>query len=604
MKAPHSLFLLGWLFLNVFYTIAQDIPSYTPVNPSLSPLDIARLASDNIVDHTTFEYDYFLQPVYPDVEFIDFGKSIATGKPAVAYAVSTFYSKANQCETIEIGRTCGVKIWVNDTLVFARPGAREQPIAFTEKMYVLQERFDINLQEGENKILIKTVAPGGNDKWQILLQSENMGRYGEPDKKITASLKKYAPGIDITHWLVAGPFEDKGDGFDTPYPPETAITLHTVYQSVGNSFTWNIPRINILTGNPERGRFYDWNYHVGGFVWGLMALSRETGEEKYRNYAAEWCRYTLETIPLVEYQTKELHAVRSMNWSIAGRPMLDYTTAPSIPFIARLVYEKEFPIRDKYIEYADKILHYVMDEQYRLRDGTFAREFTKDPSVWADDMFMGIPYLLLYAEYTTDKKLRDRLYDEAVRQILQFNQYLFDKKAHLYSQACYPDKEEKIPFWSRGNGWAIWATTEVLMHLPPRHKQYNQILKIYREHIEGLISTQDAEGYWHNLLDKPETVRESSGTAIFVLAMARGIRHNWLDQERYLPVLRKGWSALKTFISDKGDLHCVKGGTNFSPDPENYARTPFVKNDTHGVLPLLFASMEMHKLQNERKIRF
>lgn len=595
MKTAHSIITVACLTLPVCAMFAQEIPSYTPIDPSLSPIEIAIRAADNIVDATTFEYTYSLQTPYTDVESIDFGQSISTGKPAVAYALSTLYARADQREVIEVGRTGGLKIWVNDSLVFARPKEKDQPILFAEKTYVLTENFEVNLRKGENKVLVKALAPEKGNKWQVLLQSENLGRYGHRDQKINLSLRKYAPGIDIAHWLVLGPFQNAGDGFDKEYAPEKEIVLHHVYHSAGESFTWNIPRVNLLTGNPEQGRFYDWNYHVGCFVWGLIELSRQTGLQKYQEYADRWCRYTLETIPMAEYQTKELHAVRSMNWSLAGRPMLDYTTAPSMPFIARLVYEKEFPLRDDYARHADRMLHYITHEQFRIPDGTFARRFTIEPSVWADDMFMGIPYLLFSADYTSDAVFRERLYDDAARQIIQFNRHLLDKKARLYSQACYPGKDEKIPFWSRGNGWAIWATTEVLAHLPSAHKDYQKILQIYREHIEGIVRTQDAAGYWHNLLDKPETVKESSGTAIFVFALARGINNGWLDRAKYKPLVRKSWEALLTFVSDKGELHCVKGGTNFSPDSENYARTPFVKNDTHGLLPLLFACMEMQQ---------
>ena len=86
---------------------------------------------------------------------------------------------------------------------------------------------------------------------------------------------------------------------------------------------------------------------------------------------------------------------------------------------------------------------------------------------------------------------------------------------------------------------------------------------------------------------------------MFVLAIARGINNGWLKDSEYGPILQKGWSALKTFIDEEGNLHGVKAGTNFSPDPEDYARTPFKVSDTHGILPLLFASIEMEKYLEE-----
>ena len=584
--------------ITVFKAPAQQLSEYKPLDAAgKSPLQIARLVADNIIDNAKFEFEYVMQPVYPDIEAIDFGESIERGRPTVAYALSTLFSDVEQTETVEIGRTCGVKIWVNDRVVFSQSGNRELPEQFDEKTFFLPEKFEVHLQKGENKILVKAVGSGTGTKHQVFLQSQNMGRYAEKSKKITCSLKKYAPKVQFANWLLLGPFDNPVNSIDTAFEPETAIVFHQLYRSGGKTFTWDIPRIHINTDNPNDGRFYAWSYHVGNFVWGLQRLTYATGDPKYADYAARWCEYTLETMPLVEYQTKELYAVRSMNWGTADRPMLDYTTAPSMPFMTRLVDEKEFPLREKYAAHAEKIMYYVVDKQFRLTDGTLARQYTVQPSVWADDMFMGIPYMLYSARYTSNPELRKRLFADAANQIVLFSKYLFKPEAGLYMQACYPDQPQKIPFWSRGNGWAIWATTEVLLHVPQNDRKYKTVMDIYRKHIDGLVKTQDAGGYWHNILDMPETVREASGTAIFTLALARGINNGWLDRKKYLPALEKAWTALLTFVGSDGNLYGVKGGTNFSPDPEDYARTPFVRSDTHGVLPLLFACMEMEKIK-------
>jgi rhamnogalacturonyl hydrolase YesR len=425
------------------------------------------------------------------------------------------------------------------------------------------------------------------------MQSRNMSRYFDKGKRIQCSLEKYAPKIDVVHWLLLGPFEGC---INTVFEPEDTLVFHKLFQSGNKTFGWNIPHVDVITDNPTNGRFYSWSYHVGCFVWGLQRLSKKTGNQKYAGYADRWCEYTLSTMPLTEYQTKELNAVRSMNWGTADRPMLDYTTAPSMPFIARLVDENDFSLREEYVKWTNKITHYITNQQFRLEDGVLARQYTVRPSVWVDDMFMGIPYMLYAAKHTQDKSQKNMLYEDAAGQIILFNKYLFDPEKHLYMQACYADFPQKIPFWSRGNGWAIWATTEVLLNLPKNHQDYKKIMNIYRQHIDGLVNMQDNNGFWHNILDMPHTVRESSGTAIFTMTIARGINNKWLPEKTYLPVLEKAWAALLTFIDTNGNMHGVKGGTNFSPDPEDYAKTPFVKSDTHGVLPFLFACMEMEDI--------
>ncbi len=589
-------------FALAFNLAAQELPKYEPLKADYPPLRLAEFVAENIIDQTRFGHEYVLQPIYPDIEAIDFGKSLDNAKPAIAYALSTLFSEIEQEEIMEVGRTGSLKIWINDKLVFDQKGDRDLPIVFKERTYDLPESFIVKLNKGENKILVKSEYSGKGD-WLFFLQSRNLGRYAIQGQKITASLKNYAPNINIVNWLILGCFENPdGKGIDIPYEPEHHLEFHKVYSSGGENFAWNIPRINIISRQINSGKFYSWIYHVGAFVWGLQRLSQETGNSKYADYADSWCQYSLSTIPLATYQTKELFAVRSMNSTMVERPMLDFTTAPSLPFINRLVYEKDFPSREKYVAYAEKIMNYIMNEQFRLSNGLLAREYTISVSVWADDMFMGIPYILYSAKYTDNPEIRRQLYDDAANQVIQFNKLLFKNDKQLYMQACYVDKpEEKIPFWSRGNGWAMWGTTEALLHLPKNHKQYKNVLHIYRKHVEGIARAQDDGGYWHNILDMPETVREASGTAMFTLCIARGINNGWLDKKTYGPVVEKAWEALLSFIDTEGNLHGVKGGTNFSTDPEHYARTPFRVSDTHGILPLLFACIEMEHFLSGKK---
>jgi len=600
MKNIFVSFLFGMVSIGVS---AQQPSEYTPLKAAgMSPLQIARLVADNVVNSTKFKFEYVMQPSYMDAEAIVFDESLACDRPTVAYALSTMFSEAEQTAMIETGHSCGVKVWINDRLVYSQPENPDFSVKFDEKTYLLPEKFEVRLQKGENKILIKAVSSGTKVKQQVLLQSRNMGRYAETGKKITCSLEKYAPKVQFANWLLLGPFDNPGNSLDTAFDPERAIVFHQMYQSGGKTFTWDIPHIHINTANPDDGfSVYAWNYAVGTFVWGLQRLSRATGESKYADYAARWCEYTLKTVPIAEYQTKELHAFRSMNWSVSNHPMVDYTTAPGMPFLSRLIDEKEFPLRKEYAEFTEKIIDYIANEQFRLPDGTIARSYTVSPSVWADDMFMGIPYMVYAAQYTSDPNLRKRLFTEAANQIVLFNKHLFKPDAGLYQHACYPDVPQKIPFWSRGNGWAVWATTEVLLHTPKNDKNYKAVMEIYRKHIDGLVKAQDAGGYWHNILDMPETVRESSGAAMFTMALARGINNGWLDRKKYLPILEKSWTALLTFVSDDGYLHGVKGGTNFSPNLEDYARTSIIKNDMHGLLSLLFVCLEMEQVFKTKK---
>ena len=243
------------------------------------------------------------------------------------------------------------------------------------------------------------------------------------------------------------------------------------------------------------------------------------------------------------------------------------------------------------------MLEYARHEQIRLPgSGIYTRTTPVKFTTWVDDMFMGIPFLVQAALFADDEKLRNEMFDDAANQALGFNSQVWDADAHLYLHARYSDNPVKLPHWSRSNGWAIWAMSCVLQHLPTAHPQRAAILRHFQTHAASLARLQTEDGFWFNVLDRPDSPKEVSGTAIFVMAMARGVQHGWLDREQFLPVVIKGWEALTAKIEADGTVHDICAGTMCTEDEEYYVNRPFYDNDTHGLFAVLFAAIEMDHL--------
>jgi rhamnogalacturonyl hydrolase YesR len=138
--------------------------------------------------------------------------------------------------------------------------------------------------------------------------------------------------------------------------------------------------------------------------------------------------------------------------------------------------------------------------------------------------------------------------------------------------------------------------SEVLQVLPTEHAKYEPILAHFRRHVDSLLRWQASSGCWHNVLDRADSPEEVSGTAIFVMALARGVRLGWLAGERYRTAACKGWQALTSAIEADGTVHKICVGTMCSEDEEYYVKRPFYDNDTHGLFAVLFAGIEMHLL--------
>src|SRR5690606_25285015 len=105
---------------------------------------------------------------------------------------------------------------------------------------------------------------------------------------------------------------------------------------------------------------------------------------------------------------------------------------------------------------------------------------------------------------------------------------------------------------ARASGWALLTLTAVLDVLPSDHPERADILKIYKQHVQGITAYQSGSGFWHQLLDKNDSYLETSATAIYVYCIARGVNKGWLDAIAYGPVAHLGWSAVSTQINEKG----------------------------------------------------
>jgi rhamnogalacturonyl hydrolase YesR len=73
---------------------------------------------------------------------------------------------------------------------------------------------------------------------------------------------------------------------------------------------------------------------------------------------------------------------------------------------------------------------------------------------------------------------------------------------------------------------------------------------------ESLAKRQQADGFWRSNLDDPEQypMKESSGTGFFCYGIAWGINNGILDRERFLPVIKKAWTALASIVNEDGQV--------------------------------------------------
>jgi unsaturated rhamnogalacturonyl hydrolase len=601
---------MNYIFLIILFLTGAAFESnaQTGVSGMTDPLAVVKLIGDKLVRDTPFAYRLSLpanNTRLDGLHFIDFSRTFGLGKPAVAYAY-THLTAESDCEMIlEIAHNDGCMIWVNGHLVYEKTGKQALEISFEERSVEMPDKFTLQLKKGENSLLIKSETAG--NEWVVYLQPPGLkgAVVSQPVNYPGIGLKS-VPHIDqniagLTNWIIIGPFaSNDGNGIATSFAPEKEIIFGNMYEGASGPVTWTIPKVEILGDLVDPlpwGTNYTWNYHNGGVAWAMQQLSEVTGETTYAGFAADFCDFHIGGAPFITYQVETLRAIHSANKGFLYSPLLDFTLAPALPFIYRLRREQTFNNRTAYENYINRMLKYARDEQVRFPGSNIYTRLTPEKyTTWVDDMFMGIPFLVQASQYAATPEERTAFLNDAASQAVRFSDQVWDEEAGLYMHARYSERDVKLPHWSRANGWGIWATTEVLQVLPKDHPYYKIILDNYRKHVGALVTLQNKNGFWLQVLDHPDSREEVSGTAIFVMAIARGINNGWLNAKKYKPCVFKGWEAIKTQIEPDGTVHNICYGTMCSEDVNYYLNRPFYDNDTHGLFAVLFAGMEVNTL--------
>jgi unsaturated rhamnogalacturonyl hydrolase len=225
----------------------------------------------------------------------------------------------------------------------------------------------------------------------------------------------------------------------------------------------------------------------------------------------------------------------------------------------------------------------------RQWDKTTPDGITEEARYWIDDMYM-LPAVQVQAfRATGDAKYIDRTALTMVAYLDKLQQ-----PNGLFYHA--PDS----PFyWGRGNGWYAAGMAELLRSLPAKHPRRARILEGYRKMMASLLKYQGEDGLWKQLIDKPESWAETSGTGMFTFAMVTGVKQGWLDKKTYGPAARKAWLGLIKYLDEKANVREVCIGTNkaakeVGPDLGEqlkfYLARPRAVGDLHGQSPILWTA--------------
>ena len=328
------------------------------------------------------------------------------------------------------------------------------------------------------------------------------------------------------------------------------------------------------------------SYEWGVTYAGMLSAAASTGEDKYADYVTDRMALLADLHPVVSKLEQSKPDFRHPLASVLHPHALDDAGA----ICAAMIKAKRAGFAGDLDPMIENFLDYISNEQLRLPDGTLARNRPMTNSLWLDDLFMSVPALAQGGAYTGNTAY----FDDAVRQVLQFSERMFNEEKGLYMHAYIEGTPAHPQFhWGRANGWAIMTMVELLEVLPEDHAGRADVLDYLRKHIQGLASYQSSEGLWHQLLDRNDSYLETSATAIFTYAIARSINQGYVDARSYGPVVTLAWNALATKVNDRGQVEGTCVGTGMGFDPAFYYYRPVNVYAAHGYGPVLLAGAEM-----------
>jgi unsaturated rhamnogalacturonyl hydrolase len=189
-------------------------------------------------------------------------------------------------------------------------------------------------------------------------------------------------------------------------------------------------------------------------------------------------------------------------------------------------------------------------------EGVFA---WRPEQVWLDGLWFALPFYAEYGRHFGESEV----FDDIRRQYTAVSKHSRDPKTGLVYHG-WDEKRERFwsdpitgtsaTFWSRAVGWYAMSLVDVLDDVPERHDARPYLIGLLADIAQAVVRYQDRQsGLWYEVIDRPKAAGnylESSASAMFVYAIAKGVNRGYLDR-RFSPSAVNGYAGL---IRDKVDV--------------------------------------------------
>lgn len=357
--------------------------------------------------------------------------------------------------------------------------------------------------------------------------------------------------------------------------------------------------LSIMKRHPEAYQIDEkkepkWDYVHGLVLTSIENLYNKTNNKKYYDYIKGYADACIDKDGIVKSYKFDTYNIDMVT---AGRILFNlYDTTKDERYLTVL-----------------QLLRKQIQEQPRTESGGFWHKKTYPNQMWLDGLYMGEPF---YAQYTVQYENGKNL-DDIAKQFELIQLHATDSKTGLLYHGW--DESKQMPwadkvtgcspnFWSRSIGWYMMALVDVLDYFPKDHPKRKELIGYLNNVSNAVAKVQDKSGLWYQVTDKGGSegnYLESSGSSMFVYAMAKGANKGYLPK-KFKKIACKGFKGLtKDLIKTDADGEititqaCAVAGLGGNPYRDGsysyYINERKKDNDPKATGPFILAALELNK---------
>lgn len=340
-----------------------------------------------------------------------------------------------------------------------------------------------------------------------------------------------------------------------------------------------------------------WSYDYGVVLKGIEKVWKQTGDQKYFDFIKTNMDYFIDAEGNIKMYDKKKYNIDYIN---NGKVLL-------------FLYEETK--EERYKLAADR-LREQLAEHPRTSEGAFWHKEIYPYQIWLDGLYMGSPFYLEYKQMFEDGDASD-----ITKQFVLADKYTRNEETQLRHHAWdekkvqpWGDPETGLSrhYWSRSIGWYLMGLIDVLEMLPEDHEDREKLEWIFTDTLEGVVRLQDESGTWYQIIDqgdrKPNYL-ESSGSSMFLYALAKGERLGILKDDKWASAADKAFDGiLEEFVllTKEGWVNlnkcCEVSGLGGDDERDGsfayYMSEPIIMNDFKAVGAFIQAMYEYENVRN------